>query len=174
MKLNKLETHDRLIQFNKQKDHITQGCLDCIKHRPEEFLNYPFYIFAHCRTHDNGHTKRLIWEPRLTKPKAQTNSMLFKAYPPTDKIKVIWMIPAREMWNAYGRGLMLEDDVTGKSIKAFQFDRESIECKEEDDLAEDKIDQIYLEMSINANKRIRMQEMYAKQATSEPFSAVSE
>jgi hypothetical protein len=160
MKLNRFETHDRLLQFTKQKDHISQGCQDCIKNRPEEFGDHPFYIFAHVRTHDNGHTKRLIWEPRLTKPKAQTNSMLFKAFPPSDKINIIWMIPDRSLWNAYGRDLMFEDDITAKSIKAFQFDRASLEFKEEDDLSEEKIEHIYREMSINANNRKRMEKLY--------------
>lgn len=171
MKVNLLETHDRLLQFNKQKDHISQGCLDCINNRPEEFLNHPFYIFAHVRTADDGHTKRLIWEPRLTKPKAQSNSMLFKAYPPSDRIKIIWMIPAREMWNSYGRGLMLQDDITSKSIQAFQFDRKSLECKEEDDLSEEMIKQIFLEIGINANNRKKMKEMYTKQDSLEAFQA---
>lgn len=169
MKVNLLETHDRLLQFNKQKDHISQGCLDCITNRPEEFLNHPFYIFSHIRTADDGHTKRLIWEPRLTKPKAQTNSMLFKAYPPSDKIKIIWMIPSREMWNSYGRGLMMQDDITSKSIQAFQFDRSNLECHEEDDLTDEVIEQIYRQISTNANNRKRMQKLYATQGTSEAF-----
>lgn len=160
MKLNRLETHDRLLEFTKQKDYISQGCQDCIRNRPEEFKDHPFYIFAHCRTHENGWSKRLIWEPRLTKPKAQTNSMLFRAYPPTDKIKILWMIPDREMWNAYGNGNMLKDDITSQSIKAFQFDRKSLESPEQDDLPDDLIRNIMLEIGMNANNRKRMEKLY--------------
>lgn len=138
MKLDRLETHDRLVEFSKQADYISQGCIDCIKGRPKAFGIYPFYIFAHCRTHDNGWAKRLIWEPRMTKPKAQTNSMLFRSYPETDLIKVIWMIPAREQWESYKKGNLLEDDVTLKSINDFQFNRKFLEKDEPDELPKDK------------------------------------
>ncbi|HEY5236436.1 MAG TPA: hypothetical protein VIJ14_09680, partial [Rhabdochlamydiaceae bacterium] len=50
MKLNSLETHDRLIQFKKQADYISEGCQQCINNRPKEYLDHPFYIFAHKRT----------------------------------------------------------------------------------------------------------------------------
>lgn len=156
MKIERLETHDRLLQFQKQKDYISQGCQDCIKNRPEEFGNHPFYIFAHVRTSENGYTKRLIWEPRLTKPKAQTNSMLFKAYPPTDKIKVIWMLPVREQWGQYKKENVTADDITRKSIEDFQHNRNALECNEEDDLSEEQINFIYREMSFNANQKKRI------------------
>lgn len=137
LKLDRLETHDRLIEFGKQADYISQGCKDCIDHRPCAYGNHPFYIFAHCRTHENGWQKRLIWEPRLTKPTAQTNSMLFRAYPGTDTIKVIWMIPAREQWASYQRENMLEHDITAQSIHDFQFNRAKLERKESDEISDD-------------------------------------
>ena len=45
MKINTLETHDRLKEFHKQADLIAQGCQDCINNRPKSFENHPFYIF---------------------------------------------------------------------------------------------------------------------------------
>lgn len=153
MKIERLETHDRLMTFKKQQDYVSKGCEDCIKGRPEEFKNYPFYIFAHVRTADDGFTKRLIWEPRLTKPKAQTNSMLFKAYPPSDKIKIIWMLPDRSMWDQYKKENITADCITSKSIIDFQEDRHNLEAKEEDDLSDHQIDMIYKEMSFNAKSR---------------------
>lgn len=160
MKLNRLETHDRLLDFNKQKDYISKGCQDCIRGRPEEFQNHPFYIFAHVRTHDNGWSKRLIWEPRLTKPKAQTNSMLFKAYPGSDVVKVIWMIPARELWDQYTLGKMMENKTVCDSIHAFQYDREKLEEKEPDDPSDDVVDQIYRDISTQVNSEKRIAKMY--------------
>lgn len=107
MKVDILDAHDRYQHFTKQSFDISECCEDLIKKKP--FGDHPFYIFAHARTEEDGVTKRLIWQPRLTKPKAQTNSMLFKAYPGTDMIKVIWMIPARELWGQFEYGKMTQN-----------------------------------------------------------------
>lgn len=156
MKLNRLETHDRYEHFTKQSFNISECCQNLINQRP--FGNHPFYIFAHARTDDDGVTKRLIWQPRLTKPKAQTNSMLFKAYPGTDTIKVIWMIPARELWDQYTKGKMLENKTVCDSIHAFQFNRETLEEREKDDLDDFLIDQIYRDLAAQAQTQ-KMKEM---------------
>src|SRR5262245_35899537 len=141
IKINPLETHDRYQHFTKQGFDISECCQDLINKRP--FGDHPFYIFAHARTDDDGATKRLIWQPRLTKPKAQTNSMLFKAYPGTDMIKVIWMIPAREMWEQYESGKITASQIVAESIHDFQHNRGKLEAKEEDDLEDQVIDRIY-------------------------------
>ena len=171
MKLDKLETHDRLLQFNKQADYISQGCQDCINNRPHQFT-MPFYIFAHQRTIDmdervsayeydliSSHidpsykrqfnslsdvpSAKLIWSPRLSKPTPQQNSMLFKSYPGTDNIKVVWMIPAQEMWAQYEKGLMLQSSIVVDSIFKFKNDFESLSLPEDDDLPDDKVNEIY-------------------------------
>lgn len=154
MKIDILDAHDRYQHFTKQSFNISDCCQDLINKRP--FGDHPFYIFAHARTDDDGMTKRLIWQPRLTKPKAQTNSMLFKAYPGTDIIKVIWMIPAREMWDQYKKGNVTESSVVCESIHNFQNNREKLEAKEDDDLDDATIDQIYREISLTA-KPIKME-----------------
>jgi hypothetical protein len=151
MKLNRLETHDRYEHFTKQSFDIGECCQDLINQRP--FGDHPFYIFAHTRTDEDGVTKRLIWQPRLTKPKAQSNSMLFKAYPGTDLIKVLWMIPDRALWNQYGKGLITENKTVSESIRDFQFNRNKLEEKEEDDMSEEQINAVYKEISFNARKK---------------------
>lgn len=152
MKLNRHDVHDRFQHFTKQSFDIGECCQDLINQRP--FGDHPFYIFAHARTEEDGATKRLIWQPRLTKPKSQTNSMLFKAYPGTDVIKVLWMIPARELWSQYGKGLITENKLVSDSIHDFQFNRKKLEEKEPDDMTDEQIDSIYKELSINAAKKI--------------------
>lgn len=149
MKLNTLETHDRLQHFTKQGFDIGECCQNLIDQRP--FGNHPFYIFAHARTDDDGITKRLIWQPRLTKPKAQTNSMLFKGYPGTDKVKVIWMIPARELWPQFEPGKMTHNSTVWDSILDFKNNRISMEMREADDLHDWQIDDIYKELSKQAS-----------------------
>ena len=76
MKINRLEAHDRLLHFkNDQNSTIQQGAEDCLKKNPLSLAlqdHSPYiYIFAHPRTADDGVNKRLLWQPRLTKPKAQ-------------------------------------------------------------------------------------------------------
>lgn len=151
MKLNKLETHDRLEYFTKQSFDIGECCQDIINRRP--FGNNPFYIFAHARTDDDGVTKRLIWQPRLTKPKSQSNSMLFKVYPGTDAVKIIWMIPAEEMWGQFDRGLMLENRIVHDSIQNFKTNRDLLDAKEIDDLSDAQIDDIYRQISQEAKTK---------------------
>jgi len=106
MKLNRLETHDRLLHFKKdQEANIFQGAEDCLKKNPDSLFfqsKSPYiYIFAHPRTCDDGVTKKMFWQPRLWKPKAQTNSYLFRAKSNTDIIEICWLLPPKELWNQY-------------------------------------------------------------------------
>jgi hypothetical protein len=151
MKLNRLETHDRYQHFTKQSFGISECCQNLINQRP--FGEHAFYIFAHTRTDDDGVTKRLIWQPRLTKPLSQTNSMLFKAYPGTDAIKIIWMIPARELWGQYKKGNVTQSSIVSESIHKFQNNREELDAKESDDLPDNVIDSIYQEIAKNAKPK---------------------
>jgi hypothetical protein len=146
MKINILDAHDRLKEVNKQSKDITECCEDLIKQRP--FDDHAFYIYCHARTEDNGRDKRLIWQPRLTRPLPQTNSMLFKAYPKTGDIKVCWMIPAREMWAQYQQGKLTEHEVVIESIRLFENDRTTLEKPEHDDLTDTEIDAIYCDISL--------------------------
>lgn len=151
MKINPLDAHDRYEHFTKQSFSIAECCQDLINQRP--YGDHAFYIFAHTRTDDDGITKRLIWQPRLTKPKAQSNSMLFKAYPGTDLIKVIWMIPAREMWSQYSKGLLTQNKTVADSIHDFVHNRKKLEEKEHDDMSDEQINFIYREISLHARSK---------------------
>lgn len=144
MKINILDAHDRYKYFTKQSFNISECCQDLINKRP--FGDNAFYIFAHARTDEDGVTKRLIWQPRLTKPLAQTNSMLFKVYPGTDRIKVIWMIPAEEMWDQFQKDYVTDSKLISDSIYDFQYQRHKLEAKEDDDFSDEKISRIYLDI----------------------------
>jgi hypothetical protein len=165
MKVNRLETHDRLDHFVKQEFDIGACCQDLINQRP--FGDYPFYIFAHARTLgiDEKFTlvtsgkfrtieevpeKTIIWQPRLTKPKAQTNSMLFKGYPGSDNIKIIWIIPAKELWEQFKKENMMANETICESIHDFQNNRGKLEEREEDDLPDSVIDALYREIAHSA------------------------
>lgn len=174
MKINPLDAHDRYEHFTKQSFDIAECCQDLINKRP--FGDHPFYIFAHARTlgadekfklfmsgqyksMEDVPEKTLIWQPRLTKPQAQPNSMLFKAYPGTDVIKVIWMLPAAELWDQYTKGKMMQNKTVCESIEAFKKDRAKLEEKESDDLSDKQIDLIYKEISRNAKTSAKQQKL---------------
>lgn len=164
MKINILDAHDRLLFFQKQADYISMGCLDCINNRPLEFKNYPFYIYAHARTADDGVSKRLIWAPRLTKPWPETNSMLFKYYPANDTIKIIWMIPDPVMWDQYQEGNVTESKIVLESIDNFKHHTRKLRSKEPDDLPDHMIKAIMREIGRNFK---------LKQANAEALSSAS-
>lgn len=159
MKINRLETHDRYEYFIKQDFSISECCQDMINKRP--FGNHPFYIFAHARTDDDGLRKRLIWQPRLTKPKAQLNSMLFKAYPGTDQIRIIWMLPALELIDQYKKGNVTHNPIVDWSISTYKNNRKELEANEPDDLSEEQINSIYKSLSVDAKSQKHMVKLYS-------------
>lgn len=149
MKLNRLETHDRLQQFHKEQSlNIFQGADDCMKRNNLSLAlqdRCPYvYLFAHPRTSDDGVTKRMIWQPRLTKPSPQTNSYLFRGTSHTDIIEVCWLLPPREMWSQYKRGLVTENELVLWSITQFTTKRDDLAAPHPDDLPDEQIRNIYL------------------------------
>jgi hypothetical protein len=184
MKINRLDAHDRLLQFKQQEDLISQGCESCIYNRPEEFGQYPFYIFAHKReigmderislfsqdqmdvilnpllkrkysSFDQIPTARIIWQSRLLKPQAQLNSMLFKHYPGRPGYEVFWILPAAELWDSYRKGNLTENKVVIESIHNFQFNKSRMEASESDDVSEEKAKEIYEQIARNAKGKKR-------------------
>lgn len=158
IKINPLDAHDRYKHFTKQSFSISECVQDIINQRP--YGNHPFYIFAHSRTDEDGTTKRIIWQPRLTKPTSQTNSMLFRAYPGTDNVKIIWMIPPREMWGSYKKGNVAENELVYQSIQDFKHNKAQLDAPEEDDLSDEEINQIYKEISQQAKHNKMMEKLW--------------
>ena len=154
MKLNRLETHDRLLHFKKdQEANVFQGAEDCLKRNPlslalQDKCHY-IYMFAHPRTDEDGITKRMIWQPRLTKPFPQTNSYLFRAISKTDVIEVCWLLPPRELWNQYRQGNITEDNEVLWSINEFETNRKQMGKAAHDDLTDAKIKTIYKQIVQN-------------------------
>jgi hypothetical protein len=74
MKINKLETHDRLLSFQKeQRNLIQEGCEECLKKNPyslalQEKSKY-IYIFAHPRTIGLDEKLDLIRRGLISTPK---------------------------------------------------------------------------------------------------------
>jgi hypothetical protein len=165
MKLNRLETHDRLEHLiADQSISIAQGANDCLKANPLSLAmqdRSPYvYIFAHPRTSDDGLKKRMLWQPRLTKPKAQTNSYLFRAQSKTDILEICWLLPPEEMWPEYKKGNVTEHEYVLWSINQYKNNRQFLERNEPDDLPDEKIKSIYADIKQAAHMEKQMDKLY--------------
>lgn len=143
MKINRLETHDRLQHFVRdQSSNIFQGAEDCLKKNPDSLAiqeKSPYvYLFAHPRTDDDGVTKRMLWQPRLSVPEAQTNSYLFRALSHSDIIEVVWLIPPIELWGQFEKGLVTESNEVAWSIEMFKYKKKKLEKPHPDDMTEER------------------------------------
>jgi hypothetical protein len=142
MKLNRLEAHDRLLQFKKdQSINIFHGAEDCLKRNPlslalQERSPY-IYLFAHPRTADDGVTKVMYWQPRLSKPEAQVNSYLFRAVSRSDIVQVCWLLPPQEMWAQYEKGKVTSDETVQWSINHFKTNKLELEKPDPQDFSEE-------------------------------------
>ena len=150
MKLNCFESHDRLKHFvNDQWATISQGADDCLMRNPDSLAlqdkSSYIYIFAHPRTADDGVTQRLLWQPRITRPRAQTNSYLFRAISHSDILHICWLIPPRELWGQYKKGNVCESNSVLWSINQFQHNREDLEKPDQDDMPDSRAREIWLE-----------------------------
>lgn len=149
--LNPYDVHDRYEKFTSEDFSISECAQDMMRQEP--FGKHPFYLFVHARTDDDGVSTRLIWQPRLTRPEPQSNSMLFKAYPQTDEIRICWMIPKEELFSQYDKDKLTEHDITAWSIYMFRNKFDELAAPEPDDLSEKEIDGIYKEISQEINNK---------------------
>jgi len=163
MKINRLEAHDRKEYFLKnQALNIFQGADDCMKKNSLSLMlqdRSPYvYLFAHPRTADDGVTKRMVWQPRLTKPQAQTNSYLFRGQSKTDIVEICWLIPPSEMWSQYSKGMVTQSEWVSWSIQQFKTNREVLERPAKDDLPDDRIADIYREIAFSIDSKNALDE----------------
>ena len=150
MKINTFEAHDRLQHLQKdQWSIISQGAEDCLKKNPDSLTiqsKCPYiYIFAHPRTADDGVTKRMLWQPRISRPTPQTNSYCFRAISNSDTIEVCWLLPPREMWTQYDKGKVTESDIVAWSIEMFQHHRKTLSDPHPEDLSEEMIREKFIQ-----------------------------
>lgn len=160
LKINHLDAHDRLKHL-KSHDHSIGECVqDIINQAP--FGNRSFYIYAHARLDDDGINTRVLWQPRLSKPKSSTNSMLFKAHPRSDLVDTIWIIPKRELWGQYQKGQLMENETVITSIYNFLNHRQRLDAPDEDDATDEEADAIYKQLAAEAKRNKMMAKLYTK------------
>lgn len=140
MKISKLETHDRLEHFKKdQNDAILEGLQTCLKLNPLSLAlqdRSPYiYIFAHPRTNEFGQ-KVMYWQPRLGKPRMETNSYLFRIRSHSDECEIMWMLPPKELWEQYEKGNITEHSLVKWSIDQYKSNKSQMENPEPDDIGD--------------------------------------
>lgn len=143
MKINKLETHDRFQHLVKdQSINISEGAEDCLRKNPLSLSiqdKSPYiYLFAHPRTAEDGVNKQMYWQPRLSIPKAETNSYLFRAISKTDIIEICWLIPPQEQWGQNKKGNIVENPIVEWSISQYKNNRLELEKPHPDDISEER------------------------------------
>jgi hypothetical protein len=167
MKINRLETHDRLQHLKKDQSlNISQGASDCLLKNElslalQEKSPY-IYIFAHPRATDDGRNKRMLWQPRLSKPEAQTNSYLFRAQSKTDILEIIWILPPEEQWEQYKKGNVTEHEDVRVSIHNYLHYKKEMEKPHPDDLSDAVMKEIYRRVIAEHKEHLRMKNMYNK------------
>ncbi len=167
MKINRLETHDRLLHFKQdQALNVAQGAEDCLK---KNYLSLclqeksPYiYIFAHPRTADDGVTKVMYWQPRLTKPKAETNSYLFRALSKTDIMEICWMLPPQETWSQFSKGNVTENELVLWSIAQYQTNKDILETADPEDLSDEKCKEIYTQIAKEIDEETQKEKLHEK------------
>lgn len=161
MKLNVLDTHDRLLELRKTVPQvISQGFEDCLKKNPDSLFyqeRSPYiYIFAHPRTEPDGSGKRMMWQPRLIKPLPETNSYCFRVISKTDTFEICWLLPAMEYWGQHRKGNVTENDVVEWSIVQYLHNRSELKKPHDKDMNEEKAKQILMELAAMKEEKARL------------------
>jgi hypothetical protein len=165
MKIDRLDCHDRLEYLKKDQSlNISQGAQDCLQKNELSLAlqeKSPYvYLFAHPRTADDGVTKVMYWDPRLSRPKAQTNSYLFRAQSKTDVIEVCWMLPPREQWANYKKGNVAEHELVLWSINQFENNRAELEKDDPRDIPDALGTKIYHQILSEHRQKLMMQRLW--------------
>jgi hypothetical protein len=147
--INRHDAHDRLTYIKRNQSLTITEMIESIREK-NPFDGLPFYIFAHMRAADDGINKRLLWQPRLKKPKAELNSMLFKVHPyDKETVKIIWIIPDKHLWGQYEKGKLCDNQTVKESIHAYRTRREELEADEADDLSDARAKEVYARLYPN-------------------------
>jgi len=172
MKIDRLETHDRLLSYQKEHENISHGVQECIRNVPET-VSFPFYVYGHGRTvgydekvsilqagAEKTPSNRLIWMPVITKPRPAPNTYLFLCSKNTDLVQIIWILPKRELWEQYAPGKMFHNEVAWDSIQTFLNAKHKLEEKDKDGPTESHQQEWRRIIISEAMKKKREKEMY--------------
>jgi hypothetical protein len=170
MKVNRLETHDRLLTYQKQQQDMGDAVMECVKNVPDG-IRSSFYVYGHSRSvaydekvnilqlgYDSAPDSRLIWMPVITKPKAAPNTYLFLANRQNDIVEIIWLLPKRELWEQYAPGNMFHNESIWISIQNFLNDRGRLEAPDKNGPTEKDQEEWFKIIGHEAHKKKKMKQ----------------
>lgn len=127
---------------NSEKDWV-DNLQDLIQKKP--FGDHRFYIFMFVkRVDDRSGIKKMYMQPRLTKPEPLPGTTLLQIDPRNPgEAKMIWTLPAEMNSVLYQQGKMYADQFVHECIEKYTKRPWELMRKEEGDLPENEIREIY-------------------------------
>jgi hypothetical protein len=151
-----LSVNEALDSTQNWKENSEEGYCNMVKQiiQSDPFEGHKFYIYQFVkRVDDVSGIKKMYHHARLTKPDPLPGSTLLRADPrDPDNVTIIWTLPNEETFGLYGEGKLFADPFVYECIQKFLKTPRSLMQKEEGDLPEDRIREIY--------KNIKQKKMY--------------
>lgn len=142
--LPKFKVFDNIEYFkqNSEKDYS-----DCIQNiiQSNPFGDNKFYIFSFVkRVDDVSGIKKMYHQARLTKPEPLPGTTLLRVDPrDPGAATIIWTLPNEESFHLYKQGKAFENSFVHECVDKFLNNRAELMKKEEGDLTEEEIREIY-------------------------------
>lgn len=151
--LTKSHIHDN-VQFFKQNSE--KGYCDMIQKiiSSKPFGKHKFYIFQFVkRVDDATGVKVMHHQPRLTKPEPLPGTTLLRCNPEDpDNVTIVWTLPNQENFGLYKQGKMFSDPFVHECVKKFLENPKELMKREEGDLDDEQIREIYREIKSSKGK----------------------
>lgn len=128
---------------NKNKNSVEEFLNQILQSRP--FGNRKFYVLTFLKnTPGDPHTKKLVYQPRLTKPKPNPNTSLYRLNPlRPDEVEVFWILPKIQAFGLYAKGKVHENEFIHECIQKYLNEYDSLCRKEADDISDSEIKELY-------------------------------
>jgi hypothetical protein len=88
----------------------------------------------------------MIWQARISRPRPQTNSYLFRAKSNTDIIEICWLLPPKETWKQYEKGNVCDSELVRWSIDQYMHNSRGLAESHPEDLPDHRGREIYLDV----------------------------
>lgn len=131
----------------------------------DPFEGHKFYIFQFVkRVDDVSGIKKWYHQPRLTKPEPLPGTTLLRANPKDPgTVTIIWTLPNEENFSLYGAGKIFGDSFVYECIQKFLHNPRELMKKEEGDVSEEKIKELYKNIKIKALHKKREEDRKKKE-----------
>lgn len=142
-----LSVKDAIDSVQFVKENSRQSYVDTIQSiiKSDPFDGHPFYIFSFIkRVDDYSGVKKMYHQPRLTRPEPVPGSTLMRVHPQDPgTATIIWTLPNEESFGMYKIGMTFTDPFVFECITTYQKNPKKFMERDEFDLSEEKIREIY-------------------------------